>query len=69
MRVSLILLSILLLEACNSQNKLSQKSEANAAEQDWPLLPFTKVDSVNPVLTPDASLVFNCPVLRKAVKW
>jgi beta-1,2-mannosidase len=32
------------------------------------MLPFTKIDSVNPVLTP-GQLDFRCPVLRKNVKW
>ncbi|MBL7742937.1 MAG: hypothetical protein JNN00_05610 [Chitinophagaceae bacterium] len=34
----------------------------------WPLLPFTKADEVNPVLTPDSLATFSCPITGK-VKW
>lgn len=34
----------------------------------WALLPFEKVDSVNPVLLPGNS-VFTCPILKEEVKW
>ncbi|NOT75384.1 MAG: family 43 glycosylhydrolase [Cyclobacteriaceae bacterium] len=37
-------------------------------QTDWAILPFEKVDSVNPVLNPGTS-VFNCPILGKSVKW
>lgn len=33
------------------------------------LLPFTKVDSINPVLVPDASQAFFCPVRGEKVYW
>lgn len=39
------------------------------AKNDWALLPFTKVDKVNPVLTPSNQQVFQCPILKKEVKW
>jgi predicted GH43/DUF377 family glycosyl hydrolase len=35
---------------------------------DWALIPFTKVDSVNPVLTPGGSTFFD-PLQREPVKW
>ncbi len=34
----------------------------------WVMLPFTKVDSVNPVLTAGEN-TFVCPVLKQVVKW
>lgn len=34
----------------------------------WALMPFEKIDSVNPVLLPGNS-VFTCPILNKEVKW
>lgn len=40
-----------------------------AQHKDGFLLPFTKVDSVNPVLVPDASQVFFCPVRGEKVYW
>ena len=35
----------------------------------WQLIPFTKVDSVNPILQADANPVFNCPLQKQSVKW
>lgn len=35
---------------------------------DWALMPFTKVDSLNPVLTPGSG-EFVCPILHKKIKW
>ncbi len=38
-------------------------------EQKWILGPFTKMDSNNPILIPDSTLSFYCPINRKEVKW
>jgi predicted GH43/DUF377 family glycosyl hydrolase len=35
---------------------------------DWALLPFQKVDSVNPVLLPGNN-TFTCPILGREIKW
>jgi beta-1,2-mannosidase len=42
----------------------------NTKETDntWALLPFQKVDSVNPVLLPGNN-TFKCPVLDQTIKW
>lgn len=51
-----------------------QDDQTTAAAQpvggstSWALLPFTKVDSVNPVLGPGTG-VFACPILGKPVSW
>jgi predicted GH43/DUF377 family glycosyl hydrolase len=60
-------LSIILV-ACNnsSSHNVKDKKESNA---EWAILPFTKVDSVNPVIKPDAGSIFNDPILRAPVKW
>ena len=54
--------------ACNnsSNHPVSEKQESIL---EWSFLPFTKVDSVNPIMKPDPGSVFNCPVLRAPVKW
>jgi beta-1,2-mannosidase len=39
-----------------------------AADTSWALIPFTKVDSVNPVLVPGATTFFD-PLRREPVKW
>ena len=62
--VSLLFLGLLLL-SCNNQQKSAPVSDAPS----WALLPFEKVDSVNPVLSADSTLVFTCPVRRQKVKW
>jgi predicted GH43/DUF377 family glycosyl hydrolase len=38
-------------------------------EKDWTFLPFTKVDSVNPVLQPDSLSSFVCPIRHTATNW
>ena len=40
----------------------------SAADTTWAILPFNKVDSVNPVLLP-GDRTFLCPVLGKTVQW
>lgn len=37
-------------------------------EKSWAMLPFAKLDSVNPILTP-GSAEFLCPILKTKVKW
>jgi len=41
---------------------------SNAADADWALLPFTKVDSVNPVLQPGSGS-FPDPIRKEKVLW
>jgi predicted GH43/DUF377 family glycosyl hydrolase len=38
-------------------------------EYNWALLPFTKADDVNPVLLPDTTSTFLCPVRNTIVQW
>ncbi len=40
-----------------------------AAEPEWQLVPFTKVDSVNPILLPSSTSTFFCPVWKKELRW
>jgi beta-1,2-mannosidase len=65
MRIVPLLSLGLFLLSCNSQPKPAPESQASA----WALVPFEKVDSVNPVLSADSTLVFTCPVLKRPVKW
>jgi predicted GH43/DUF377 family glycosyl hydrolase len=50
----------------------SKENQADITKLDpdttWAILPFIKVDSVNPVLTA-GSEVFTCPVLKTVVMW
>lgn len=55
--------------ACTKNKETSAlKAPLTSADTSWALLPFEKIDSVNPVLTPGTH-VFTCPILRKSVKW
>lgn len=47
-----------------------EKSQISAHQQDnWALLNFKKVDSINPILKPSGDLTFNCPLNQSEVKW
>ena len=37
--------------------------------QDWALLQFVKADEVNPILVPDLTTEFFCPVRNEKLKW
>ena len=52
--------------ACRS-NKNENTGTENVTDTTW-LLPFNKLDSVNPVMQP-GNLTFHCPVQNKLVKW
>ena len=54
--------AILLVAALNAHSQTD-------ASGNWMLGPFAKQDSVNPVLTPRAESVFQCPVRRAPVNW
>jgi predicted GH43/DUF377 family glycosyl hydrolase len=38
-------------------------------QKDWALLPFVKVDSLNPILQPKTDTKFLCPVRKESVSW
>ncbi len=56
--------------ACNNpvESKTETAAETTATSYDWALLPFTKADSANPVLTPGTN-IFNCPIKQQEIKW
>lgn len=54
--------------ACQSSKENPKENSNSIADTTWAILPFNKVDSVNPVLTAGV-LEFRCPVLGKSVKW
>lgn len=51
--------------ACKSS---SPSANANVDSVSWAMIPFVKVDSVNPVLTPGDNK-FVCPILKHEVFW
>jgi predicted GH43/DUF377 family glycosyl hydrolase len=62
MRLLLLTSLITLLFACNNQPVTTETAS-------WELLPFQKADSANPVLVPDSTATFLCPVRQQPVKW
>lgn len=59
------LLATGLITACMDEKN---KSTTPVAATEWALLPFEKVDSVNPVLGPGNGEFF-CPVRKEKIKW
>jgi predicted GH43/DUF377 family glycosyl hydrolase len=47
----------------------SQGKNAENKNGSWTLIPFAKADEVNPVLIPDSTTKFFCPVRKDTVKW
>ena len=60
----IFLLAILLsLTACNFSASSSE------ADSSWAFNNFIKLDSVNPILTPDSTSSFFCPIQNSNTKW
>ena len=57
----LLIVGILSFSACTGQN--------GEQSQQWTIGPFSKSDTVNPVMTPDSTSTFYCPVRKDAVHW
>jgi beta-1,2-mannosidase len=69
-QIILVCLLVSVAGACGNQHTDSgNRSSSDTTEQPgWALLPFEKMDSVNPVLTPGEN-VFFCPIRKDTVQW
>jgi len=47
---------------------LTMSCTKSKEEKSWAMLPFVKIDSVNPILSPGQA-EFLCPILKTKVKW
>ena len=65
MHVVYLLALCAFLLSCTGKQNTAPVSDSTT----WTLLPFTKVDSVNPVLAADSSLQFTSPILGQKIKW
>lgn len=66
----LVLLAGLLVQSCrNSSPKNESIAQDSLSTNDWALLPFQKVDSLNPILIPSPDELFMDPIWKKPVKW
>ena len=71
MRFSLFILAGFVNFSCNnpSQKDKNAGNPDTYRDESWTLLPFTKADEVNPILIPDSSTEFFCPVRKEKIKW
>jgi beta-1,2-mannosidase len=51
--------------SCNN----SESVQTSAPSTTWMMVPFVKADSINPILEPDTTRVFFCPIRKTPVKW
>jgi predicted GH43/DUF377 family glycosyl hydrolase len=66
MRAGYILLLFFFFTNCQQKKEISAGQKNNP---DWALLNFTKLDSLNPILQPSNTQIFNCPVSKSTVMW
>lgn len=52
----------------NADNMVQESGTRNILP-DWALGGFVRPQGVNPVITPDASAIFDCPMRKEKVKW
>jgi len=50
-------------------NDSSRETKAASENGNWTLLPFVKTDEFNPIMVPDSTAKFFCPVRKETVKW
>jgi predicted GH43/DUF377 family glycosyl hydrolase len=63
---SIVLLAILFF-GCRKQDGTTDLSQDS--HTPWAFSSFVKVDSVNPILRPTASLQFECPITKEQTNW
>ena len=63
-----LFIGTILSQGCQSSKETAKENSNQGIDTTWAILPFNKVDSVNPVLLP-GDREFRCPVLRQVVKW
>ena len=61
-----LFMGTILFMACQSSKEKAKENSYPVADTTWAILPFNKVDSVNPVLLP-GDLEFDCPIVGKPV--
>jgi predicted GH43/DUF377 family glycosyl hydrolase len=66
MRFVFAFLFVPLIFSCHDPGK---KDKSETRQESWALLPFTKADEVNPILTPDSTTEFLCPIRKQKLKW
>src|SRR5262245_42795976 len=67
MRFCIVILIVL--SSFSSCKHSSQGNKAEENSQDWALLQFVKADELNPILVPDSTTEFLCPIKKAKLKW
>ena len=65
MRLGIVILILVFLSCKDSSRDNKTDTKAN----NWALLHFVKADSVNPILVPDSTKEFFCPVRKEKLRW
>src|SRR5215216_4999201 len=65
--LTLLIVFCCIITACN--NNTPDEVSKGEDSASWQLRPFVKADSVNPVLRPDSTAIFNCPLVKAPVRW
>ena len=63
----LLHLLIIFIVSCNNQSTIEKSKKPEFKK--WEIVPFAKMDSVNPILQPDSSSTFTDPIWDKLIKW
>ncbi len=58
---------MLLLLLCSCSEQPSTKT--TSTDNSWAMNGFVKADSLNPILQPDSTQQFNCPISKQTVNW
>jgi predicted GH43/DUF377 family glycosyl hydrolase len=64
----ILFIGLLTLMACQTSKENKKELSNSPADTTWAILPFNKVDSVNPILAAGDG-EFMCPVIGKTIKW
>lgn len=67
MKLKIIILFLLILPGC--LNKPEKDKSETVPFNDWALLDFVKVDSINPILKPSSDQLFFCPLNKREIRW
>jgi predicted GH43/DUF377 family glycosyl hydrolase len=52
--------------SCKNSSRHNKNEDTS---ESWALLHFAKADDVNPILVPDSTTEFFCPVKKEKLKW
>ena len=68
-RLTVVLFGLTLLLGAASPVAAQSPAAPDTMEADWMLGPFHRPDGVNPILTPDSTSTFQCPLRDRPVRW